>query len=80
MQHAVYLVNDARELSAALNTAERGTLPDATSDELERPGLNGLAGLSDTDNRADTPALVAGLKSGPHSARVTYGRRLCSIH
>ena len=66
-----YPVNDDGQLSAALDTAEGGTLPHATGDQLEGPGLDGLAGLGNTDDGAHTPALVAALKRGPHGHGVT---------
>src|ERR1044072_1707107 len=39
--------------------AERGPLPFAAGDELERPGRDLLAGTGDADDDADAPAAVA---------------------
>lgn len=64
------VVHKTRELRAALDATERAALPYATSDELEGPGGDLLAGSGDTDDDGFSPALVAGLECGAHNVDV----------
>ena len=48
---AVHVTLDiAGQLGAALHAAKGGTTPDATGDQLERPGGDLLSGRSNTDD------------------------------
>ena len=64
------VLNKTGELSAALDAAERRSLPDTASDELEGAGRDLGTGLSDTDNVAHAPALVAALEGLAHDVDV----------
>src|ERR1700744_663197 len=59
-------VDDARHVGAAARAAKRGTFPDASGDELERPGRNLLARPGDADDDADPPAAMAAFERLPH--------------
>src|SRR3954447_26948239 len=51
-------VDNARHVRPTAGAAEGGALPDASGDELERPGGDLLARPGDADDDADAPALV----------------------
>src|SRR3954466_5250847 len=59
-------VDDLRHVGAAPGAAERGALPYATGDELERPRPDLLARAGDADDDGDAPAAVAALERLPH--------------
>lgn len=56
-----YGIDETRDLRAAPVATEGGALPDATSDKLERTGMD-LSRTSNASNAASTPALVARLR------------------
>lgn len=58
--------NETRKLSASLDATERGTPPDATGYQLERPSADLLSGCCNTDDGGDAPTLVACLEGCPH--------------
>lgn len=63
-------LDNTGQFGPALDTAERRTLPLATGNELEGTSCDLLTGSSDTDDRADTPTLVASLQSASHDPDV----------
>jgi len=65
------VVNEVGKLGTALDTTEGTSLPDATSDELERSSGNLLSSSGNTNDDTLTPALVASLESRSHNVDVT---------
>src|SRR5882757_7166452 len=63
-------VDDFRHVSAAARAAERGALPHAAGDKLERPCRNLLAGFGNADHHGDTPATMAGFERLAHHGGV----------
>src|SRR3977135_1135129 len=63
-------VDDLRYIGAAAGTAERGTLPYAAGDELERACRNFLAGFGDPDHYRDAPSAMAGFECLPHHSGI----------
>src|SRR5439155_18262982 len=63
-------VDDLWHVGAAARAAERGALPDAAGDELERTRLDLLAGAGNADDDRDAPALVAAFERLAHQRRV----------
>src|SRR5262249_30357091 len=63
-------VDDFWDVGSAACAAERSTLPDAASDQLERPGCDFLAGLRDADDYGNSPSAMAALKGLAHDGGV----------
>src|SRR3989441_654797 len=63
-------VYDFRHVAPALGAAERGALPYAPGDQLERARLDLLAGARDADDHRHPPALVAALERLAHHVDV----------
>src|SRR5580698_9619513 len=59
-------VDDARHVGAAARAAERGALPDAPGNELERPRADLLARPGDADDDADPPAAMRAFERLAH--------------
>jgi len=71
LEVSLYVVgHKARELSAALDTAESASFPHTTGNELEWAGGDLLASSRDANDDGLSPALVAGLESGAHDIDV----------
>ena len=65
------VVHQPRQLCATLDATKGTALPHTTSDQLEWPSRDLLAGGGNTNYNTLTPALVAGLESGTHDANVS---------
>jgi len=65
------VVNEVGKLGTALDTTEGTSLPDATSDELERSSGNFLSSSGNTNDDTLTPTLVASLESRSHNVDIT---------
>src|SRR5256885_8741041 len=63
-------VDDFRHVAPALGAAERGALPYAAGDELERARLDFLTRARDADDHRHAPALVAALQRLAHHVDV----------
>src|SRR5215218_229721 len=63
-------VDDLRHVGAPPRAAERGALPHAPRDKLERPRLDLLPGARDADDHRDAPAAVAALERLAHDIHV----------
>src|SRR3954467_10027783 len=59
-------IDDLRHVGAAPRAAERGALPDAPCNELERARLDLLARGRHADDDGDAPAAMAALEGLPH--------------
>src|SRR5579864_9832305 len=59
-------IDDLRYVGTTSCTAECRAFPDATGDELERPGGDFLAGFGHADHHGYAPAAVAGFKRLAH--------------
>src|SRR5581483_6075078 len=64
-------VDDFRYVGAAAGAAEGGSLPYAAGDELERTGLDLLAGASNADDDRDSPAAMTALERLTHQVHTT---------
>jgi len=64
------VINETRQLGAALDTTERTAFPYTACDKLEGAGGNLLACRGDTDDDGFSPALVAGFERGTHDVYI----------
>src|SRR3954452_3775764 len=63
-------VDDFRHIGAAARAAERGALPYAAGDKLERPCRYLLAGFGNPDHHGDAPTTMAGFECLAHHGGV----------
>ena len=66
----MHTLNQTRNFSATLHATESGSAPCTTSDQLEWTSRDLLTSSRDADDGADTPTLVACLKSRTHDVNL----------